>query len=74
VVRFHVEAHEIDSRERKTKMRQFQMVVFGVGVAAFLGSALCIGSTMGDTLWRTGVAMMLCDIVCIQLWPPLKRP
>jgi hypothetical protein len=55
-------------------MKQFQIAVFGVGVAAFLGSALCIGSTMGDTLWRTGVAMMLCDIVCILLWPTAKRP
>ena len=51
-------------------MRQFQVFLFGAGVLAFLGSACFIGSNMGDTLWRTGVAVMLGDLVCMRLWPP----
>jgi hypothetical protein len=54
-------------------MRNFQIAVFGIGVLAFLASALFIGSAMGDTLWRTGIAMMICNLVCLQLWPSPKR-
>jgi hypothetical protein len=28
---------------------------------------------MGDTLWKVGVAAMIGDIVCIQLWPTRRR-
>jgi hypothetical protein len=54
-------------------MRQFQIAIFILGVAAFLASIGFTGSNMGDTLWRTGVALMLGDVVCIQLWPGEKR-
>ena len=56
--------------EHAAGMRQFQVFLFGAGVLAFLGSACFIGSNMGDTLWRTGVAVMLGDLVCMRLWPP----
>ncbi|MGE5610580.1 MAG: hypothetical protein ACM359_15125 [Bacillota bacterium] len=54
-------------------MKPFQMVLFVFGVAAFLASLGFMGSNMGDTLWRAGVALMLGDVVCIQLWPAEKR-
>ncbi len=55
-------------------MRQFQIVAFLLGVAAFLASACFTGKEMGDTLWKVGVAIMIGDIVCILLWPSPKRP
>jgi hypothetical protein len=53
-------------------MRTLQVVLFAFGVLAFLASAAFIGDDMGDTLWRTGVAAMLIDLVCIKLWSPHK--
>jgi len=54
-------------------MRQFQIVVFVLGTAALLAAACFIGKQMGDTLWRAGVATLLADFVCIQLWPCSRR-
>jgi len=31
-----------------------------------------VGKNAGDSLWRTAVALMLDDVVCIQLWPAAK--
>jgi hypothetical protein len=50
-------------------MRYFQLIVFGVGVVAFLVSAGFTGSWVGDTLWKVGMATMLSNVVCLQLWP-----
>ncbi|MGA1980036.1 MAG: hypothetical protein ABSG99_05680 [Sedimentisphaerales bacterium] len=55
-------------------MRYFQIVVFILATASFVAAAFFIGDDMGDTLWRVGVAGVLIDIVCIQLWPLPKRP
>ncbi len=49
-------------------MRQFQIIAFLLGVAAFLASACFTGQVMGDTLWKVGVAIMIGDIACILLW------
>lgn len=50
-------------------MRQFQTTMFLLGTAVFLASAGFHRSPMGDTLWKTGIAVMVGDIVCILLWP-----
>ncbi|HTY87540.1 MAG TPA: hypothetical protein VMB80_08755 [Candidatus Acidoferrum sp.] len=39
---------------------------------ALLAAAGFIGKPMGDTLWRTGLATLLFDLVCLQLWPCSK--
>jgi hypothetical protein len=54
-------------------MRQFQIIAFLLGVAAFLASACFIGAMMGDTLWKVGVAIMVSNIVCVLLWPPPRH-
>jgi hypothetical protein len=53
-------------------MRKLQFIAFVLGIVAFLASAGFIGQTMGDTLWRVGVAFMIGDIVWILLWPSTK--
>jgi hypothetical protein len=32
-----------------------------------------IGNEMGDTLWRAGIAILLLDLACMQLWPAGSR-
>lgn len=54
-------------------MRPFQIVVFGLGAATLLASACFIGKDTGETLWKTGIATLLFDVVCLQLWPSAKR-
>ena len=49
------------------------IVIFALGVAAFLASVAFIGQGMGDTLWRAGVAAMLIVLACARLWPASKR-
>jgi hypothetical protein len=50
------------------------MTVFVLGAVALLTAACFIGKDMGDTLWRIGIAALLFDVVCVQLWPSCKRP
>lgn len=50
-------------------MRFVQLLVFFVGLAAFLAAGFFAGTSTGDTLWRVGVAALLLDVVCIMLWP-----
>jgi hypothetical protein len=54
-------------------MRNLQVAIFIIGVLAFLGSAVFIGQSMGDTLWRAGVAAMLIDAIFTRLWPVSKH-
>jgi hypothetical protein len=54
-------------------MRPFQIIVFGLGVASLLASAFGIGKDFGETLFKTGIALLLIDVVCLQLWPSAKR-
>ena len=51
-------------------MRYLQILVFVVGLAAFIAAIFFVGTGTGDTLWRAGVASLLLDVVCIMLWPP----
>ncbi len=53
-------------------MRPFQIIVFALGVASLLASAFGIGKDFGETLYKTGIALLLIDVVCLQLWPSAK--
>lgn len=55
-------------------MRQSQIALFVLGTAAMIGSAFGIGRDFGETLWKTGIAVLLIDLVCLQLWPSTRRP
>jgi len=50
-------------------MRQLQVGIFVLALAAFIIALFFIGSDTGDALWRAGVAGLLLDIVAIKLWP-----
>ncbi len=54
-------------------MRWFQIVLFILGTASMIGSAFGIGKSLGETLFNTGIAFLLIDLVCTQLWPSAKR-
>lgn len=54
-------------------MRTFQITLFGLAVLSFLAALGFIGDDAGDVLWRLGLALLLTDLVCIQLFPG-RRP
>lgn len=54
-------------------MRTLQITLFGLAVVAFLAALGFIGDDTGDVLWRLGLALLITDTVCIQLWPG-RRP
>jgi hypothetical protein len=53
-------------------MRKFQIVVFVLATAALIAAACCMGKAVGDELRKAGIAALLFDVVCIQLWPAAK--
>lgn len=53
-------------------MRTLAVALFGLGVAALLAAIPFVGAVAGDALWRAGVATLLVDVVCLQLWPGMK--
>jgi hypothetical protein len=55
-------------------MRQLQMTIFILGAASLILSAFGIGKDFGETLYKTGIAILLLDVACTQLWPSAKRP
>ncbi|MBP7053236.1 MAG: hypothetical protein KBE65_19690 [Phycisphaerae bacterium] len=55
-------------------MRRFQIALFILATASLLGSAFELGPGSGDYLLNAGFAVLLIDVVCIQLWPSTKRP
>jgi hypothetical protein len=55
-------------------MRQSQIVILILGAAALIASAFGIGKDFGETLYKTGIALLLMDVVCILLWPSVKHP
>lgn len=55
-------------------MRVLQVLLFILGLAAFVAAVFFVGSVTGDALWRAGVALLLLDIVCIKLWPAPAAP
>jgi hypothetical protein len=54
-------------------MRKFQIAVFVLGTAALIVAACCIGKDVGNELRRAGMAALLFDVVCLQLWPSAKQ-
>lgn len=55
-------------------MRLFQITIFALGILSFIGSAFDLGPGSGEYLLKAGFAIMLIDIVCIQLWPSATKP
>lgn len=55
-------------------MRQAQIAFFLLGAASLLASAFGLGKDYGEMFLKTGIAVLLLDLVCIQLWPAGKRP
>jgi hypothetical protein len=54
-------------------MRLAQIILFILGAASLIASAFGLGKDYGETLYNTGIAILLMDIVFIQLWPSPKR-
>jgi len=50
-------------------MRQLQVVILVLALAALIAALFFVGKNTGDTLWRVGIASLLLDIVVIKLWP-----
>jgi len=55
-------------------MRTLQVVLFVAGLVVFVAALLVAGGVLGDIFWRTGVALMLADLVLMKLWPAVKMP
>ena len=53
--------------------RLLQIVFFILGAASLITSAFGVGKDYGETLYNTGIALLLLDVVFIQLWPSAKR-
>jgi predicted small secreted protein len=54
-------------------MRKFQIAVFVIATLALVAAACCIGKGIGTEFRNAGIAVLLFDVVCIQLWPSAKR-
>ncbi len=54
-------------------MRKFQIAVFVLATVSLIAAVCCIGKGMGNEFRRAGMAALLFDVVCIQLWPAAKR-
>ena len=54
-------------------MRIVQIVLFFIGLLSFLVAVFFIGQGTGDTLWRTGIAIILLDLACTRIWPTSKN-
>lgn len=54
-------------------MRMLQMIIFFLATALLIASVFFIGKQTGEDLWKAGIAILLLDVVCIQLWPLAKR-
>lgn len=55
-------------------MRQAQIALFVLGAASLIASALGVGDDHGAMFLKIGIALLLLDVVCIQLWPAPRRP
>jgi len=54
-------------------MRLAQIILFIIGSASLLASAFGLGNDYGETFYNAGIAILLIDIVFIQLFPVPKR-
>jgi hypothetical protein len=50
-------------------MRWIQIAFFIAGACALLTSLGFRGTMTGEDLWKAGIAILLGDVVLIQLWP-----
>ncbi|MFQ5506309.1 MAG: hypothetical protein ACE5F1_16190 [Planctomycetota bacterium] len=50
-------------------MRKLQLIVFGIGIVAYLAAAANAGSELDNILWKTGIAAMATDVAMLLLWP-----
>ena len=64
---------KIQRDDAGTFMRKLQIAVLVVSTALLIAAACCIGKEVGNELRKAGIAALLFDVVCIQLWPPAKR-
>ena len=55
-------------------MRQLQVIMFLIGAVSLIASAFGLGPDFGETLFKAGIAILLVDVVCIQLWPSATHP
>ena len=53
-------------------MRIFQITLFILGAACLASALFFIGKRTGQDLWMAGIAILLFDVVCLQLWPTAK--
>ncbi len=54
-------------------MRAIHIIIFAIGLLAFLSAAAVPHSGLGVILWRTGIAAMLTDLAAMHLWPAKGR-
>jgi len=54
-------------------MRIFQITLFILAAASLASALLFIGKQTGQDLWMAGIAILLFDVVCLQLWPGANR-
>lgn len=54
-------------------MRLTQIILFIIGTAALVASAFGLGNDYGETLYNSGIAILVIDIAFIQLYPSAKR-
>ena len=54
-------------------MRKFQIAVFVIATVSLITAACLIGKEAGNEFRRVGIAALLFDVVCLQLWPTAKR-
>jgi hypothetical protein len=54
-------------------MRKPQIAVFVLATASLVAAACLVGQKAGGEFGKAGVAAVLFDVVCIQLWPTAKR-
>ncbi len=53
-------------------MRLFQITLFILGIASLIASLIGMGKDYGETFYNAGIAILLIDVVCLQLWPSAK--
>jgi hypothetical protein len=50
-------------------MRSLQIVILILAIVAFVVAVFFTGTETGLTLWYTGVALLLIDMVVCLIWP-----
>jgi hypothetical protein len=55
-------------------MRKFQITIFVIATLLLIAAACCLGKQVGTEFRNAGLAALIFDVVCIQLWPPPRQP